>query len=58
MSDGEKLLADEPRAFVNDIPIILLELGSYEEIIQTKVNTLEIALRFPDCSNLEVDRDT
>ena len=37
MSDGEKLLADELRAFVNDLQIILLELESDEEIIQAKI---------------------
>lgn len=38
--DREKLLADEPRAFINDFLVVLLEFESDEEIIQAKVNTL------------------
>lgn len=52
--DGEELLTDEPRAFVNDFPVVLLEFEFDKEIIQAKINTLKFSLKFPYCSNHEV----
>ena len=48
------MLSDEPRALINDFPVVVLEFESNEEIIQAKINTLYVSLRFPYSSNLEV----
>ena len=48
-------MANEPWTFVQNLPIIFLKPKPYEEVVKTKINALEFALRFLYSSDFVVD---
>lgn len=48
------MLADEPRPFIKDSPVVVLKLEMDNEVVETEVNDLHVTFWFLESTNLEV----